>query len=524
MFDFFLFLFKHNERPSECVAKVCKCTKGRRYHVDSENSRYALEYCHYCGSKAAHIGCLNTKEFRCDGCEEVLIRMPETVNSSVMIVDDCEIVRPTNSRNSMGNGRNARLSRGSNARRTRFSTSSACSSIVEIGSDTDERFGKYLVTQNMIDKFKLRECSVRLTRLTSKDFLKMSVSTDTELCSKDRKLPFGESSSEEEIKPMIRMKRKSTTIFESDTDSDINFLRVRTANTLRRNHITDTDSDQQSCKMDTDDNSNSLPISNRVVKLKNPFEWLKKTQLDGLRARQISSSEEEIIRPARASFLIRKFFQSDDSDEQMNGKENTKPIPSVAIVHPFPMTATATTTSSSADEMMKTSSVAIVHPFSMPVATTTTTTTKMSTTIKISSSSSSDEMIKIPMSASSRPRILSSDSDNPHKSTITQRYDYLKNVALKQNETPMNGQENDPSKPLDVGIKTEPTTPNKRKYRTVRSYFRETSSSDDDDELMEPKPKRKTPKKTRKIITNFERPSNQATIMQFFKKHFDPDI
>ncbi|KAJ6641254.1 G2/M phase-specific E3 ubiquitin-protein ligase [Pseudolycoriella hygida] len=62
---------QHNERPSVCVAKQCKCSRGRRYHVDRENHKYSFKACQDCGSHVAHFGCFNSKEFRCDVCATV---------------------------------------------------------------------------------------------------------------------------------------------------------------------------------------------------------------------------------------------------------------------------------------------------------------------------------------------------------------------------------------------------------------------------------------------------------------------
>lgn len=459
--------FQHNERPSKCVAKVCKCSKGRSYQVDSENSRYSLVCCHYCGSHAVHLVCLDAAEFRCDDCEAVLSRKQENAaSSSTTSVSSSTVAR---------NG-SMRRSRGGNARASHSGE-----------NRTNERVGKCLLPQILINKFKLRECSVRLTRLTPKDFALKSDSTDSEYDTADTKgrrntsHTSGHSSDEKEIKPVIRKSQTLASISESDTDSDIEVVRVKTASAKKMNPFSDSESDRKSLKMDCNENSRYTITSNRAFgtpELKNPFEYLMKSTSNGLRASQFSSSEEETIRPTGTNSLIRKILCTDSSDDQKVGKENEKPAKSVAVVRPFSMPET-----------------------------------------------SSDESGKGPVNVQRRPIILSSDetTDESHKTSITQRFDYLKNAGKKQEK--FNVKINDASKTPDRTVKTEPTrlTPTKRKHRSVRSFFRDISSSDD--EMMEPKPKRKSPKKSRKYSpSNYERPPNQSTIMNFFKKQFNQSI
>lgn len=302
---------------------MCKCYRGRKYQVDSENSKHSLIFCNYCGSHGIHLGCLaseDSKEFFCHDCESILNKNPANAQNSTTDDSDrgtFETVESRNSFDSRVSGR-SQPNRRSNVRYGRNRRSQR--GIVEIESDTEERFGPHLIQNNDLMKhFKLRDCSVSLMRLTPKDLgLKLEPNRkQCEIASKST-ITSGSSSDEQQIKPTCTSK---SYIIE-DSDSDIGCV-----------------STESYSQMDINENSRNVPSSN--VSTKNgsvemghpPTHFQVKTTVNGLHVRQFSSSDDDKIRPVGPS--IRKLSCFDSSDDQTFGKENEVPAKSIAIVRPF---------------------------------------------------------------------------------------------------------------------------------------------------------------------------------------------
>lgn len=444
---------------------MCKCYRGRKYQVDSENSRHSLVYCHYCGSFGVHLGCLigNDKEFLCDDCESVLKRTQENARSSSSDGSDRETFGTVNSWNSVDRQRSTQNQsmNTSNGRRTLIRRSYIQRDIVNIKSDSEDRNGSQsTVTKNLVSQFKLRDFTIRLRRLTPKDFNFQSQGSECQTASTSMNATLdstskwsGVSSDEQDIRPTCSS--KSMVIKDSDSGED-EYLTAQSSSSRY--------SYSKGSQMDINDNSRDMPTSNITVK--KPSELFTKTLTNGLHMRQLSSSEEDKIRPTGVS--IRNMLCLDSSDDQTFGKENEAPAKSVAVVHPFAR-----------------------------------------------SESSSDDNIR-PAKIRPRPRQRFSSSEETSD-------DILKPFVMPENRT---------FKIKEVGTRIDlnPSTasldnqpqksPKKRKRRTVLSYFRDTSSSED--ETGEQKPKRKSPKTAKqRSSTTMERPPNQSTIMHFFQRQIN---
>lgn len=401
-----------------------------------------MVYCYYCGSCCAHLGCLQGNEFLCNECESIVNRNKANVAmGSTTDESDREAFRPVDRRppNHQTNrsiGRQNRYSRGRHSQRR----------AIELNSDTNESFGKYSIpNEDLRTKFKLRDFTIRLRRLTPKDFGLQSESNESEceiastsMSVSSRTSTKYESSSGDEGEVSIFRKNNSLVINNNNNNNDENSV------------------DAKSCGNMNCENADMDNLSGRFT--------------DGLRERQLSSSDDDKIRPTGAG--IRKFLGFESSDDQTFGKENEQPTKSIAIVKPF-----------SRNE------------------------------------SSSDESIK-PAKIRPRPRQRISSSDETSD-------DFLVPFVLPENKT---------FKTKEVGTKIDPndsttttsesesaSSPKKRKRRTVLSYFRDASSSDD--EIIEQKPKRKSPKTSKqRLSTNSERSPSQSTIMHFFTRQLNHNI
>lgn len=441
---------------------MCKCYRGRKYQVDSENSRHSLVYCHYCGSFGVHLGCLsgNDKEFLCDDCESVLKRTQENATSSSSDGSDRETFRTVYSRNSVDRQRSAQNQSISipNGRRTLIRTSYIQREILNIKSDSEDRNGS--LTKNLVNQFKLRDFTIRLRRLTPKDFnfrshdsacQTASTSMNTTLDSTSKW--SGVSSDEQDIRPTCSS--KSMVIKDSDSGED-EYLTAQSSSSRY--------SYSKQSQMDINENSRDMPTSNITVK--KPSKLFTKTLTNGLHMRPLSSSEEDKIRPTGAS--IRNMLCLDSSDDQTFGKENEAPAKSVAVVRPFAR-----------------------------------------------SESSSDENIR-PAKIKPRPRQRFSSSEET-SDDILKPFVMPENRTFKIKEVGTRIDLNQTTTSLD----NQPQrSPKKRKRRTVLSYFRDTSSSDD--ETGEQKPKRKSPKTAKqRSSTTMERPPSQSTIMHFFQRQIN---
>lgn len=441
---------------------MCKCYRGRKYQVDSENSRHSLVFCHYCGSFGVHLGCLsgNEKEFLCVDCESVLKRTQENATSSSSDGSDREAFRTTNSQNSVDRQRNAQNQSisTSNSRRMLIRRSYIQRDIVNIRSESEDRNGS--LHKNLVNQFKLRDFTIRLRRLTPKDFNFKSYDSACQIASTSMNTTLdstskwsGVSSDDQDIRPTCSS--KSMVIKDSDSCED-EYLTAQSTSSRY--------SYSKQSQMDINENSRDMPTSNITVK--KPSELFTKTLTNGLHMRQLSSSEEDKIRPTGAS--IRNILSLDSSDDQTFGKENEAPAKSVAVVRPFAR-----------------------------------------------SESSSDENIR-PAKIRPRPRQRFSSSEET-SDDILKPFVMPENRTFKIKEVGTRIDLNQTTASLD----NQPQrSPKKRKRRTVLSYFRDTSSSED--ETGEQKPKRKSPKTAKqRSSTNMERPPSQSTIMHFFQRQIN---
>ncbi|XP_031637487.1 G2/M phase-specific E3 ubiquitin-protein ligase-like [Contarinia nasturtii] len=415
----------HSERPTnECEAEICRCPKGRKYLVDSEKNKYSMLYCDHCGSHAIHLGCFTGKDFLCDECTAI------------------EKVRQENAANLL-----------------KTQTQKRHNDIVEIESDTEERFGSFSsIDRMLIAKYKLREFSICLRRLTAKDLgfkLEPSSSKSDITDSNDGRQTNDsfsdiQTSSSDESVINIQNKRSAPSGFDSDSDDerDLTPKPAKRTRILPRNQFFDSDDDEDLIFIDINDNSKDIPSSNLTITEDSSHEQSCKQVSAGLRVRQLSSSEDDNhIKPTNSK--IQTFF--DTPDEQMIDKENERPSKSIAVVRPF------SRIESSADDNIKPDKLSI----------------------------------------QSHPRF--SSTDEPHDNfTASNQMEIGDNLSPYENQTVTNYVKQSPAK---------------RKQHTVSSYFRDTTSSDE--EPVPRKIRKKSPKKPR---AQLELAPNQSTIIHFFKK------
>lgn len=450
---------QHDARPTSCAAKVCKCPKGRDYQVDIENHKHSMEYCDCCGSVAVHLRCFVGKKFCCDECQVVVARREAL---------------PAISKQANGIA----------------SSSSGNFMVTDSNADMSEKLRK------IVSKFDIRDCSVPLLRLKAEDFgstskqnyqkyiqlglIKQQAEKRTKSTTNITKRANA-SSDENQIQPVIR---KSTSgkidnyfvrVIDSDSDIEISPVIISSSS----------DSD---CKDDVASMNAEQTKPNTTVTI----------ATGRMIERKASSSEDESNRP---SVIIRNSFHQSVTDNLMAGKENEKPVKTVAVVRPFLIPSESSCGKQNIHLKTEKYPGAVSH-----------------------TSSSSG---------------IADDSSN--KSTITQRYDYMKNIPKK--EEPSAGLRSFVSTKTIISTTTTTTstkkistipcggsvddykrTPIKRKHRSVRSYFCDSSSSGD--EIEEPKPKRKSPKKskTRSPAAHVERPPNQSSIINFFQRKLNQGI
>lgn len=345
-----------------------------------------------------------------------------------------------------------------------------------MGINTQHVIGGYVRSnQHPISKFKLREFSICLRRLTPKDLgftlepnsSEYDTVNTSSTTSESSDSPTDGSSSDASVIKVVTPKKKRV-ISTSTSESEIEVKPAKRKRLLPRNQFFDSDSDFDDLepKVDINENSTDLRFSNVTVKKPDKDFLYELQQQSGLRERQFSSSEEEPIRPTGSN--IHKPHISDSSDDQNFGKENEKPLKSIAIVRPFSLIE-----------------------------------------------SSSDESIKpVKLGARSRQPLSSSDEtfDDFPKPNATKTSQFFK--KCKQETTTMKVEEKLEASYTHSKIDTMNRSPSKKKRRTVVSYFRQSSSSDE--ELIETKPKRKSPKSKQRTMPDLA--PNQATIMDFFKK------
>lgn len=323
--------------------------------------------------------------------------------------------------------------------------------------------------QLMAKELNIRDFDIHLLRLNADDFkstskinyhkfltMRKKITTiDQNIVKKDR------SSDENEIQPMLRKTGKINAYFlpVSDSESDIEIAPVNIHQTPKKNVFNDSDSDHGSNETNNAYGMNNLNTQDTKLE----------SNSKRFNERRMSNGEDESAKP---SVIIRNHFRIDNSDDAVEGKENEKPHKSVAVVRPFSLP----NTTSDQNVNIKTEK----YPCDA---------------FYVSSGGTSDE--------------------STYKSAITQRYDYLKNVSKKDERAVSVQSSSNVNHATSSGAIKH--TPNKRKHRTVRSFFCDISSSDE--EITEPKPKRKSPKQVkRNSPAHANVPSNQSTIINFFQR------
>lgn len=426
-----------------------------------------MEYCDYCGSQAAHFGCFVGEKFSCDECKTVVIRTEAL----------------------------AAISRSANG-----IASSSSGNLAVTGSmaNMDEKY------REIASKFNIRDCSVPLLRLKADDFgstpkqnyqkcVQLRLIKEVMPTKSATKIANRVSTNDEnEIRPILKRTGKIDGFFIriSDSDSDIEIAPVKVGQSPKVHAFSSSDSDGENKMMNNVNDTNTLNTQ--------PTKPKSTSTSNSLAERKFSISEDE---PNRPSVIMQNFFHKNSSDDPLTGKENEKPVKTVAVVRPFLLPDT------SFDQQ----------------------------NIQIKTEN-------YPCEAFHQSSNGASD-DSSNKSSITQRYDYMKNIPKKVEPSVgiLSYTSTKTTTTTTTTTKTESTivhgsksfgsstdaikrTPTKRKYRSVRSYFCDLSSSDD--EIDEPKPKRKSPKQPKKntSATHVERPPNQSTIVNFFQRQLNQGI
>lgn len=421
-----------------------------------------MEYCDYCGSVAVHFRCFVGEKFSCDECKAVVVRTEALA----------AISKPANGT---------------------VSSSSGNFTVDDNNVNTNEKY------RMIASQFNIRDCSVPLIRLKAEDFgstpkqnyqkcvelrlIKAEEPTNNATCIPKR---ANASSDENEIRPVIRKTTGKIDAYFArviDSDSDIEIAPVKGSQSPKVLVL--------SSSSDSDSETNAENYASAAKDL-NVQQTKPKTPTPSMIER---SNEDELNRP---SVIIRNFLQKNSSDDLLAGKENEKPAKTVAVVRPFSMP-----------------SETLFGP--------------QNTNIKTE---------KYPCEVF-YPTSSGTSGDSPYKSTITQRYDYMKNipkmedpsvgiVSLVSTKTTSTTTSTSTTKISTIARESpmddHKRTPIKRKHRSVRSYFCDLTSSDD--EVEEPKPKRKSPKQSKRNSqgANAERPPNQSTIVNFFQRAFNQGI
>lgn len=354
-------------------------------------------------------------------------------------------------------------------------SSSRITAIMRIS--TDDQFDGYLQSyKHLISKYELRDFSIRLRRLTAKDLGFTLEPSDSDTVNKSQGTSDSSdgqtdsSSSDENVnKTVIPNNKRAINISSTDSEYSDNQNKVKPAKRTRllpRDQFFDSDSDEMDTKVDINDNSKNMQFSSaaasRPSKTDFLFEQSRLHKQTSLRVRQFSTSQEDQIRLTGANNC--KPNISESSDDQNFGKENEKPLKSVAVVRPFSRNET-----------------------------------------------SLDESVK-PIKSRARPRqqLSSSDETNEEFPIEGQLFKKSKHETTGM-EKEVNSDRFSIQPEMDI---VKYNSPSKKKRRTLASFFRNSTSSDE--EQIEVKPKRKSPKFKQRPI-----PPNQSTIMDFFKKKFN---
>lgn len=296
---------QHTERPHQCIAKTCKCQRGRTFESSVENHKHSFIYCYYCGSQGVHKGCVIGDIFSCEECSTT--RHENPTNDS----------QPTIQRNDPP----ARLenSRGSSCK----------SELIDISESDDDTIYSY--TETTIERttsvtrqtfrYPLRSCRIQLARV-DKSLSSDSQSGNSSVMTFDlsRESEMMESTEQtdsdtSDIKPAIIQQTKMKIISESDDGKD-------------------SSSDTSSVTIDAKENSDFIDLNENSAKisssnLDSDRGNKKKTEIILNESSSGTETSDEIFKPVQKTG--RRSSKSSSSKQSLNASssdeiEITKPV------------------------------------------------------------------------------------------------------------------------------------------------------------------------------------------------------
>lgn len=464
-------MFKqHSERPKECEAKKCKCSRGRNYASTEENHKHAFIYCHYCGGHSVHRGCNLGTIFL---CEECLTVRHDTIEDEVIDITNRPARPIINSRRSIYNNRIQDGRRKKNVV-TIIELSDSDEDYVATYSETASESKTVSVTRTTVC-YPLRNCTVQIpridmtklenssTKVSSDNVMVFDVSDDSALAgdvsmenvSQDN--DDGNDNENDAFIEVATVQKANASLFLSESDEE-----TRSADEGERSPLPiQLNYSGISDRFDVYDDSKKVFSSNMM-----PFSYKEPKSETRSESSGIESySSFHILSESSSSDDIRKLNQS---PEHHSNKVNR--------------------TSESSDSSINTSS------------------------ISSSSSSSSNRMSSttestISLSTQSKETADNKQSDNELGLSANQ----LNSYAVKEEKVTIKT-ELDDSSAFEFGSNS--SLINKRK-RTIMHYFGEIASSDED--ISEVKAhKRKVSKRSPKSMPS--RASNQRSISEMFIK------
>lgn len=473
------FLKQHSDRPNECEAKICKCSRGRNYESPEEIHKYAFIYCHYCGSHGVHRGCNLGKIFLCEECST--IRHDTTENEVIDLM--AQPAQPiTNNRRSIYNNR-IRDDRRKDNNIAVIELSDSDDDYIATYSETTVESKTVSVTRTTVC-YPLRNCTVQIPRIdvtelenvsTKPDDRVVDISDDsalTEDVSMDNSnqdgdnVVLGDSYSDDEV---VAVEKNNSSLFSSESDEETKTAdeSERSSSPIGINYSNNSDS------FDVNDNAKKVFSSNMIS-----FSYKDlKTE-----TRSESSGIESI-----SSFRMSSESSSSDDIRTPNQSPERK-------VDPYKV-----------DRISESSDSSI---------TSTSSSASISSSLSISNSLKSiSSRTASTISLSIQPK-ETPDSEQSTASEVGSLSNQLNSYAVKEEKVTIKTELND-SASSNFGSSSSPI--NKRKRRSIKHYFTEASSSDDDVIEIKP-PKRKVAKRSPKPKPMPARESNQRSISEIFIK------
>lgn len=448
---------QHTERPNQCEAKKCKCSRGRNYESPDENHKYAFIYCHYCGSHSIHRHCNLGTIFLCEECSTV---PHDRTEDEVIDITNQPAPLTFNSPRNIYSSHNGRRKENVMA-------------IIEL-SDSDEDYvatysettveSKTVSVTRQIVCYPLRNCIVQIPRIdltqltnasttkSSNDVIEFDVSDDSALAGdvsmENASQDGGDSNDSGNDNEVVAARKDSKRrfSFESDEETKSADEGERSLTPIRMNYLNNSDG------FDVNDNSKKLLTSNMMSFSYKELKCETRSESSG-----IESISSFYISPEHRPKKVHRTSASSDG----------------SII--------STSLSSSGSSVGSSSSSA--------------------------SSSSSSSMSSSTKSTISIQSKETSDSEQSVKE-LESLANQLNSYAVKE-EKVIKTELNDSS-----SSELSSSSPiNKRKRHTLKDYFGNSSSSDD---VIEVKPERKVAKRSSKSKSS--RAPNQRSISDIFNK------